>query len=900
MPAEVDTGGHWVLHCDSRADRPTATPIHVSIFARLAKTEESRRRALKDWRQRIKIHAREAQPTSDYRNGKSLFVLNSSARIPRIGNQEETILPARDRTQAQPPRRRRRENGLLGYLASKESPRVIENACEHLPVTWKSQESEEKERVESRLRDVETEQSDLPIADSIAGRRSLQDRSQTRLQPAVCDRKNLDTYHYRDRITIDYLRRTKITEENSFLSSHHSRYLEDDFQDVEGFFGEQFNDTRPDAKARSNRVSEQCDERSEKREKERTGKIGQDRKRIRNRRAYRVRSFLQLAFLLFLVAFGRCGLGSSGVIKFSARPTASVLGIGAIIGAVSAGSIDLTGDAGIRAERSANLSHITGASRKIQMYIKNRHLQILPDGTVNGSNGDTSDYTIFQRTSISRGQLRIQGVATCLYLCMDSCGLLYGSREYTEDCVFNETLEQHNYNTYSSVRWSTAKKTLYLGLNRHGQPRRVQAKGHNLGRLSAYARVLTQMAPFDRVEALQRRMLGAQHNVRHRHHDHGHRRVHAGDVAQQSLCPTLPDQEKDGRDRFRCRKRKKRKKRRRRCRPGEQPGPQCRVAEGLSSTMSPTSDTDASSEMSNITTPESKRSCEGAASEEACRRQALSVPAKKRKSRIGGGGGGNLTLNNGKNKASTSNAKKPNVNVADSQSKKPDLTDGKKTKRKGPPSRGNSMVLPSRKQYESGTNQAFLPSTVPTSEVLQVSTATSSSSPSPHGGSTAPFSARRLNSPSSSRKRPLSSSRNHVTRPMSSHRKGKSFSISARSKSIPISEINLPSTTKVPETTSAWYATSFPQLPQSSLVPSPSSFLWQKSAENSTNSLSNSSLVNEESRSTVTSEFTTEMVESTTEATSRLDEEDGKDNGSSMIETIPKTTMRFPIERLAM
>lgn len=34
---------------------------------------------------------------------------------------------------------------------------------------------------------------------------------------------------------------------------------------------------------------------------------------------------------------------------------------------------------------------------------------------------------IFQRTSVSRGQLRIQGVATCLYLCMDSCGLLYGS-----------------------------------------------------------------------------------------------------------------------------------------------------------------------------------------------------------------------------------------------------------------------------------------------------------------------------------------------------------------------------------------------------------------------------------------------------------------------------------------
>ncbi|KAL6431680.1 hypothetical protein ACFW04_007310 [Cataglyphis niger] len=472
-------------------------------------------------------------------------------------------------------------------------------------------------------------------------------------------------------------------------------------------------------------------------------------------------------------------------------------------------------------------------------------------------------------------------------------------REYTEDCVFNETLEQHNYNTYSSVRWSTAKKTLYLGLNRHGQPRRVQTKGHNLGRLSAYARVLTQMAPFDRVEALQRRMQGAQHNVRHRHHGHGHRRLHAGDIAQQSICPTLPDQEKDGRDRFRCRKRKKRKKRRRRCRPGEQPGPQCRVVEG--STVSPTTDIDATSEMSSITTPESKRSCEGAASEEACRRQALSVPAKKRKSRIdgGGGSGGNLTLNNGKNKASTSNAKKPNVNVADSQSKKPDLTDGKKTKRRGPPRRGNAMMPLSRKQYESTTVQVFSPLTAPTSEVQRVSTATSSSSPSPPGVSTAPSSAGRPKS--SGRRKPSPSLRNRVTRPMSSHRKGKSFSRSpSRSKSTPMSEMNLSSTTKVPETTSAWCATSFPQLPRSSSVPSSSSSLWQNSTENSTNSPSNSSLVDEESHSIVTSEFTTEIVESTVEATSRLDEEDGKDNESSTIETIPRTTTRFPIEQLAM
>ncbi|KDR16492.1 hypothetical protein L798_08580, partial [Zootermopsis nevadensis] len=34
---------------------------------------------------------------------------------------------------------------------------------------------------------------------------------------------------------------------------------------------------------------------------------------------------------------------------------------------------------------------------------------------------------ILQRHSVKTGQLLVQSVATCLFLCMDSCGLLYGS-----------------------------------------------------------------------------------------------------------------------------------------------------------------------------------------------------------------------------------------------------------------------------------------------------------------------------------------------------------------------------------------------------------------------------------------------------------------------------------------
>lgn len=130
-------------------------------------------------------------------------------------------------------------------------------------------------------------------------------------------------------------------------------------------------------------------------------------------------------------------------------------------------------------------------------------------------------------------------------------------KEYIEDCLFNETIEQHNYNTYSSVRWSTTKKTLYLGLNRHGVPRRVQAKGHNLGRLSAYARVLTQLAPMDRVEALQKRM-SSQHNIRHQFN--GRHQYYNFQQLQQYVCPIIVQQVQNVRDRLRCRKKKNKKK----------------------------------------------------------------------------------------------------------------------------------------------------------------------------------------------------------------------------------------------------------------------------------------------------------------------------------------------------
>ncbi|XP_053965309.1 rho GTPase-activating protein gacZ-like [Anastrepha ludens] len=51
-----------------------------------------------------------------------------------------------------------------------------------------------------------------------------------------------------------------------------------------------------------------------------------------------------------------------------------------------------------RNERST-ISHLSGLARKIQIYIKNRFIQLLPDGTVNGTQDEQSDYSKFNKNN---------------------------------------------------------------------------------------------------------------------------------------------------------------------------------------------------------------------------------------------------------------------------------------------------------------------------------------------------------------------------------------------------------------------------------------------------------------------------------------------------------------------
>lgn len=43
---------------------------------------------------------------------------------------------------------------------------------------------------------------------------------------------------------------------------------------------------------------------------------------------------------------------------------------------------------------------------------------------------------ILQRATVDVGQIRIQGVATCLFLCMDACGNVYGAVSFSSSKLF--------------------------------------------------------------------------------------------------------------------------------------------------------------------------------------------------------------------------------------------------------------------------------------------------------------------------------------------------------------------------------------------------------------------------------------------------------------------------------
>uniref|UniRef100_H2LM70 Fibroblast growth factor n=1 Tax=Oryzias latipes TaxID=8090 RepID=H2LM70_ORYLA len=99
------------------------------------------------------------------------------------------------------------------------------------------------------------------------------------------------------------------------------------------------------------------------------------------------------------------------------------------------------------------------------------YLQMQPNGTIDGSKDENSDYTLFNLIPVGLRVVAIQGVKSGLYIGMNGEGMLYSSEMFTPECRFKESVFENYYVIYSSTvyRQQESGRAWFLGLTKEGQ-----------------------------------------------------------------------------------------------------------------------------------------------------------------------------------------------------------------------------------------------------------------------------------------------------------------------------------------------------------------------------------------------------------------------------------------------
>ncbi|XP_020783484.1 putative fibroblast growth factor 1 [Boleophthalmus pectinirostris] len=125
-----------------------------------------------------------------------------------------------------------------------------------------------------------------------------------------------------------------------------------------------------------------------------------------------------------------------------------------------------------KTEQRADLSAFLPDYRSLtRLYCMNggHHLQLLPDGTVQGQRDDGDVHTFLKLKAVDIGVVVIFGKEAGMYLAMNSEGRLYSCPTVSEECHFLEKLEENHYNTYQSKKFK--EMNWYVGLKKNGKPK---------------------------------------------------------------------------------------------------------------------------------------------------------------------------------------------------------------------------------------------------------------------------------------------------------------------------------------------------------------------------------------------------------------------------------------------
>ncbi|KAM9861123.1 fibroblast growth factor 3 [Aulostomus maculatus] len=182
--------------------------------------------------------------------------------------------------------------------------------------------------------------------------------------------------------------------------------------------------------------------------------------------------------------------------------------------------------------RGGVYEHLGGAPRRRKLYCATKyHLQIHPNGKIDGSLEENNQFSIMEITAVDVGVVAIKGLVSGRYLAMNDKGRLYASEVFSKDCEFVERIHELGYNTYasrhhsteqplppggSSKRRASAKRQWYVSINGKGRPRRG-FKTRSTDKASLFLpRVLA-----NKDHELVRRLRDSQSTPQHTHHHAG-------------------------------------------------------------------------------------------------------------------------------------------------------------------------------------------------------------------------------------------------------------------------------------------------------------------------------------------------------------------------------------------
>ncbi|KPP72198.1 fibroblast growth factor 3-like [Scleropages formosus] len=136
--------------------------------------------------------------------------------------------------------------------------------------------------------------------------------------------------------------------------------------------------------------------------------------------------------------------------------------------------------------RGGVYEHLGGAPRRRKLYCATKyHLQIHPNGKIDGSLEENNPFSILEITAVDVGVVAIKGLFSGRYLAMNKKGRLYASEVFNQECEFVERIHELGYNTYASRHYRTAppstgggkhrasaERLWYVSINGKGRPRR--------------------------------------------------------------------------------------------------------------------------------------------------------------------------------------------------------------------------------------------------------------------------------------------------------------------------------------------------------------------------------------------------------------------------------------------